>query len=102
MEDFSWERGGLNRLLEQSKQAEGAAQRRTTERAAVSSCPIDGITDEGTCYALASITPLLGVQEQCREQSLVYLTELFNVNGAKSEDGWAQKSMEIPHAVLLG
>ena len=101
MEDFSWESGGLNRLLEQSKQAEGAARRRTIETAVESPCPIEGI-DEGTCYALASITPLLGVQEQCREQSLVYLAELFNVNGAKREDGWAQKSMTIPHAVLLG
>ena len=96
------ERGGLDRLFEQSKQAKGTARRRTIERAGDTACSIEGIDDEGVCYALASITPLLGVQDECREQSLVYLVELFNVSGTASEDSWAGKSKKLPHASPLG
>ena len=84
-----WERGELDRLFEQSKQAEGLAIKRRVRKSGESLCSIEGIDDDGVCYALASITPLLGVRDQCREQSLVYLTELFNGSG----DGWAHKSM---------
>ena len=40
-------------------------------------CPIPNITDE-ECYALASITPLLGVSDNCIRDSKVYLKDLFN------------------------
>ena len=49
-------------------------------------CPIQNITDE-ECYALASITPLLGVNKTCEEQSLTYLAGLFD-----SGENWAKNS----------
>ena len=40
-------------------------------------CPIKDISDE-ECYALASITPLLGVSDNCIRDSKAYLEDLFN------------------------
>ena len=78
MEDWKW--GGLDRLSEQSKLADGLSQKRRLLKPAESSCPIEGIDDD-VCYALASITPLLGVNEQCLEQSMIYLTGVqFNIH----------------------
>ena len=96
MEDWKW--GGLDRLSEQAKLAEGFSQKRRLQKPAESSCPIEGIDDD-VCYALASITPLLGVTETCLEQSLVYLEELFS--DAKSEDDWAKKSIHINCYILI-
>ena len=90
MEDWEW--GGLDRLSEQAKLAGGLSQKRRLQKSAESSCPMEGIDDD-VCYALASITPLLGVTETCLEQSLVYLEELFS--DAKSEDDWAKKSINV-------
>ena len=90
--------GRLDNLVTQGKHAKGTSRSRTKERSSELLCPIPGIDDEGLCYALASITPVLGVGEECLDQSVVYLTELFNVSGTKTEDSWAWKSMRVLHA----
>ena len=98
MQDFSQNKETLEWLFDTSKYANNTGHRRLKEEASDSECPIDGISNE-ECYALASITPLLGVNKKCEEQSLAYLTELFN--GGNNDDGWARRSMNTQFLPLV-
>ena len=86
MQELVTDREALDRLLEQPNRSRPVG---TTEKSAPILCPIANITDE-ECYAFASITPLLGVSENCTKQSLSYLDQLFN-----SGEGWAKRSKNL-------
>ena len=85
MQELAADREAVERLLEQPNRFRRTNG--TTAKNVPLRCPIPNITDE-ECYALASITPLLGVSDNCTKQSLTYLDELFNDNGER----WAKKS----------
>ncbi len=51
--------------------------------------------------AMASITPILGVSDECLDQSLAYIGDLFNLSGNSA--GWGKRSecfrhFEIQHS----
>ena len=98
LQDFSENEEIRELIFDSSKYANNTGHRRSKKVASDSVCPIDGISKE-ECYELASITPLLGVNKKCEEQSLTYLTELFG--DRKSDDGWARRSMNKQFAPLV-
>ena len=86
MQELASNREAVERLLERPNRSRTKG---TREKSAPLRCPIPDITDE-ECYALASITPLLGVSDNCTKQSLTYLAELFN-----DGEEWAKKSKNV-------
>ena len=76
MQELASNKEALERLLEQPGLKVHNTSKGMEEKMPIQ-CPIDDISDE-ECYALASITPLLGVSDNCTRDSKAYLKDLFN------------------------
>ena len=76
MRELAPNKQALDRLLEQPGHQVYNTSKGKEEKMPIQ-CPIDNISDE-ECYALASITPLLGVSDNCIRDSKAYLEDLFN------------------------
>ena len=88
MQELATNKEALDRLLEQPRLQVHNTSDGMEEKMPLQ-CPIKDISDE-ECYALASITPLLGVSDDCVRDSIVYLEDLFN--GEDSSQKYAKKS----------
>ena len=75
MRELAPNKQALDRLLEQPGHQVYNTSKGKEEKMPIQ-CPIDNISDE-ECYALASITPLLGVSDNCIRDSKAYLEDLF-------------------------
>ena len=92
MQELATDKEALERLLENPGHfnANRSRGRAKSEEVIPSWCPLEGDSySNEDCYALASITPLIGVSDRCRAQSLTYLIELFSDN---TNETWARKS----------
>ena len=92
MQELATDKEALERLLENPMHINANRSRGQgkSEEMIPSWCPLDGdLYSNQDCYALASITPLIGVSDRCRAQSLTYLIELFSDN---TNETWARKS----------
>ena len=75
MQELASNREALDRLLEQPRHQVHNTSKGMEENIPFV-CPINHISDE-LCYALASITPLLRVSDNCTRDSKAYLEDLF-------------------------